>query len=553
MQEKINELKKRREKIESISKEKIESQHSKGKLTARERILQLLDKDTFCEIDAFVEHRCSDFGMEKMKIAGEGVITGYGKINGRQVCIYAQDFTVIGGSLGQMHAAKICKAQDMAIKLGCPCIGINDSGGARIQEGIDALRGYGDIFYRNVQASGVIPQICVIMGPCAGGAVYSPALMDFILMTDKTSNMFITGPQVVKAVTGEQVNSEELGGALVHSQKSGVASLMFKDERETLEGVKKLLSYIPQNNLEDTPFEETGDSPNRNDSKLSNILPDQPNKPYDIKDIIKSVVDNGEFFELQPLFAKNIVICFARFDGKSVGIIANQPNVMAGVLDINAADKAARFIRFCDSFNIPIITFVDTAGYLPGVESEISGIEKDQIDSEVKVIRNDQITPEEILELAPEALVISPGPGKPSDAGICIEAIQKLKGKIPMLGVCLGHQAMAEAFGATVGHAGQLMHGKTSKLKDVKTDSVLFQNLTLPIQVARYHSLAVKEETLPEELIVTARSEDNEIMAMEHKEYPIFGLQFHPESVMTPQGLQMIENFINYAKALKEN
>ena len=352
MQEKINELKKRREKIESISKEKIESQHSKGKLTARERILQLLDKDTFCEIDAFVEHRCSDFGMEKMKIAGEGVITGYGKINGRQVCIYAQDFTVIGGSLGQMHAAKICKAQDMAIKLGCPCIGINDSGGARIQEGIDALRGYGDIFYRNVQASGVIPQICVIMGPCAGGAVYSPALMDFILMTDKTSNMFITGPQVVKAVTGEQVNSEELGGALVHSQKSGVASLMFKDERETLEGVKKLLSYIPQNNLEDTPFEETGDSPNRNDIKLSNILPDQPNKPYDIKDIIKSVVDNGEFFELQPLFAKNIVICFVRFDGKSVGIIANQPNVMAGVLDINAADKAARFIRFCDSFNI---------------------------------------------------------------------------------------------------------------------------------------------------------------------------------------------------------
>ena len=375
MREKIKELKNRKEKIEEAGGyEKIESQHSKGKLTARERILKLLDENTFCEIDAFVEHRCADFGMEKMRIAGEGVVTGYGKINGRQVCIYAQDFTVIGGSLGQMHAAKICKVQDMAIKLGCPCIGINDSGGARIQEGIDALRGYGDIFYRNVQASGVIPQICVIMGPCAGGAVYSPALMDFILMTDKTSNMFITGPQVVKAVTGEQVNSEELGGALVHSQKSGVASLMFKDERETLEGVKKLLSYIPQNNLEDTPFEETGDSPNRNDSKLSNILPDQPNKPYDIKDIIKSVVDNGEFFELQPLFAKNIVICFARFDGKSVGIIANQPNVMAGVLDINAADKAARFIRFCDSFNIPIITFVDTAGYLPGVGQEHNGV-----------------------------------------------------------------------------------------------------------------------------------------------------------------------------------
>ena len=255
MREKIKELKNRKEKIEEAGGyEKTESQHSKGKLTARERILKLLDENTFCEIDAFVEHRCADFGMEKMRIAGEGVVTGYGKINGRQVCIYAQDFTVIGGSLGQMHAAKICKVQDMAIKLGCPCIGINDSGGARIQEGIDALRGYGDIFYRNVQASGVIPQICVIMGPCAGGAVYSPALMDFILMTDKTSNMFITGPQVVKAVTGEQVNSEELGGALVHSQKSGVASLMFKDERETLEGVKKLLSYIPQNNLEDVPF-----------------------------------------------------------------------------------------------------------------------------------------------------------------------------------------------------------------------------------------------------------------------------------------------------------
>lgn len=375
MQEKINELKNRKEKIEeSGGKEKIESQHNKGKLTARERILRLLDENTFCEIDAFVEHRCEDFGMDKMKIAGEGVVTGYGKINGRQVCIYAQDFTVIGGSLGQMHAAKICKIQDMAIKLGCPCIGINDSGGARIQEGIDALRGYGDIFYRNVQASGVIPQICVIMGPCAGGAVYSPALMDFILMTDKTANMFITGPQVVKAVTGEMVSSEELGGALVHSQKSGVASLMFTDEISTLEGVKKLLSYIPQNNLEDAPFEDTGDSPNRNDAELSNILPEQPNKPYDIKDIIKSVADNGVFFELQPLFAQNIVICFARFDGKSVGIIANQPNIMAGVLDINAADKASRFIRFCDSFNIPIITLVDTAGYLPGVGQEHNGV-----------------------------------------------------------------------------------------------------------------------------------------------------------------------------------
>lgn len=375
MQEKINELKKRKEKIEEAGgKDKIEERHAKGKLTARERILHLLDEGTFCEIDAFIEHRCSDFGMEKNKVAGEGVVTGYGKINGRQVCVYAQDFTVIGGSLGQMHAAKICKVQDMAIKLGCPCIGINDSGGARIQEGIDSLRGYGDIFYRNVQASGVIPQICVIMGPCAGGAVYSPALMDFILMTDKTANMFITGPQVVKAVTGEQVSAEELGGAFVHSKTSGVASLMFHDEISTLDGVKKLLSYIPQNNLEDVPLESTNDDPNRNDEELSNILPDSPNKPYDIKEIIKRVVDNGEFFELQPLFATNIVICFARLDGKSVGIIANQPNSMAGVLDINAADKAARFIRFCDSFNIPLVTLVDTAGYLPGVGQEHNGV-----------------------------------------------------------------------------------------------------------------------------------------------------------------------------------
>ncbi|ASJ21725.1 acyl-CoA carboxylase subunit beta [Brachyspira hampsonii] len=375
MQEKINELRKRKEKIEEGGGiEKNEERHKKGKLTARERILHLLDEGTFCEIDAFIEHRCSDFGMEKNKVAGEGVVTGYGKINGRQVCIYAQDFTVIGGSLGQMHAAKICKVQDMAIKLGCPCIGINDSGGARIQEGIDSLRGYGDIFYRNVQASGVIPQICVIMGPCAGGAVYSPALMDFIFMTDKGSNMFITGPQVVKAVTGEQVSAEELGGAYVHSKTSGVASLMFPDEVSTLEGVKKLLSYIPQNNLEDVPLENTDDDPNRADEELSNVLPDSPNKPYDIKEIIKRVVDNGEFFELQPLFATNIVICFARLDGKSVGIIANQPNSMAGVLDINAADKAARFIRFCDSFNIPLITLVDTAGYLPGVGQEHNGV-----------------------------------------------------------------------------------------------------------------------------------------------------------------------------------
>ena len=375
MQDKIKELKKRKEKIELAGgKEKIEAQHSKGKLTARERILKLLDKGTFCEIDAFIEHRCTDFGMEKQKQPGEGVITGYGYINGRQVCVYAQDFTVIGGSLGQMHAAKICKIQDMAIKLGCPIIGINDSGGARIQEGIDALKGYGDIFYRNVQASGVVPQICIIMGPCAGGAVYSPALMDFIIMTDKTANMFITGPQVIKAVTGEQVSAEALGGALVHNQTSGVASLMFADEDTTLEGVKKLLSFLPQNNLDDVDIVSTKDSPNRTDKTLSTILPDSSNKPYDMKDIIQRIVDNGDFLELQPLFAKNIIIGFARLDGKSVGIVASQPNVLAGVLDINAADKAARFIRFCDSFNIPLLTIVDTAGFLPGVGQEHNGV-----------------------------------------------------------------------------------------------------------------------------------------------------------------------------------
>lgn len=375
MQEKINDLKKRRKKIEEGGGlERISAQHEKGKFTARERILQLLDKGSFSEIDAFVEHRCTDFGMDKMKAPGEGVVVGYGRVNGRQVYVFAQDFTVIGGSLGQMHAAKICKVMELAIKMGCPCIGINDSGGARIQEGIDALRGYGDIFYRNVQASGVIPQISVIMGPCAGGAVYSPALTDFTFMTDKTSNMFITGPQVIKAVTGENVSAEELGGAFVHSKISGVASKMFKDETATIEGVKTILSYIPQNNLEDTPIKKTKDSPNRTDKNLVNIIPDKANKPYDIKEIIKSIVDDGEFFELQPLFAENIVICFVRFDGRSVGIIANQPKSMAGVLDINAADKASRFIRFCDSFNIPIVTLTDTAGYLPGIGQEHGGV-----------------------------------------------------------------------------------------------------------------------------------------------------------------------------------
>jgi len=312
--------------------------------------------------------------MDKTEAPGEGVVIGYGTVNGRTVWVFAQDFTVVGGSLGEMHAAKICKAMDMAMKAGCPCIGINDSGGARIQEGVDALSGYGDIFYRNTLASGVIPQISVIMGPCAGGAVYSPALTDFTVMVDKTSNMFITGPQVIKAVTREDVSAEDLGGALVHSEVSGCAHLMFNNEQETLEGIRTLLSYLPQNNIEDAPAYPCSDPTNRSIPTLAGIIPDTPNKPYDIRDVIHQVFDSGSFFEVQALYAQNIVIGFARLGGRSVGIIANQPRIMAGVLDINASDKASRFIRFCDAFNIPLITLTDTAGYLPGVGQEHSGV-----------------------------------------------------------------------------------------------------------------------------------------------------------------------------------
>ena len=321
-----------------------------------------------------MEHRAVDLGMDKVEAPGEGVVIGYGTVNSRLVYLFAQDFTVIGGSLGEMHAAKICKVMDMAVKVGCPCIGINDSGGARIQEGVDALAGYGDIFYRNTLASGVVPQISVIMGPCAGGAVYSPALTDFTVMVEKTGNMFITGPQVIKAVTGEDVTAEGLGGALVHSELSGCASLMFASEQETLEGIRKLLSYLPQNNVEDPPVAKTSDDPARADSGLADIIPDSPNKPYEIRDVIKRVFDDGDFFEIQPLYAKNIVIGFARLTGRTVGIVANQPRNMAGVLDINASDKASRFIRFCDAFNIPLVTLADTAGYLPGVGQEHGGV-----------------------------------------------------------------------------------------------------------------------------------------------------------------------------------
>ena len=375
MDQKLTELEERRAKVLSGGGPKrVAAQHAKGKKTARERIEAILDKGSFVEIDAFVEHRCTDLGMDGIDAPGEGVVIGYGTIHGRTVYLFAQDFTVIGGSLGEMHAAKICKAMDMAVKVGCPCIGINDSGGARIQEGVDALAGYGDIFYRNTLASGVVPQISVIMGPCAGGAVYSPALTDFVFMTEGSSNMFITGPQVIKAVTGEDVSSEDLGGAKVHTEISGVAHFKYKDENATIEGIRKLLSYLPQNNIEDVPLFSTGDDPARVDDGLADLMPESSNKPYDVRTVIERVIDSKDFFEVQPDYARNIVTGFGRLAGRSIGIIANQPAIMAGVLDINASDKASRFIRVCDSFNIPLLTFADTAGYLPGVGQEHGGV-----------------------------------------------------------------------------------------------------------------------------------------------------------------------------------
>lgn len=375
MQEKIDQLSERRKRIlEGGGAKRIAAQHEKGKMTARERIEALLDTGSFTEIDAFVEHRCTDLGMDEVKAPGEGVVTGYGTVGGRLTYVFAQDFTVIGGSLGEAHARKITKAMDMALKVGAPCIGINDSGGARIQEGVDALCGYGEIFYRNVAASGVIPQISVIMGPCAGGAVYSPALTDFVFMTEKTANMFITGPQVIKAVTGEDVSAEDLGGAQVHAATSGVAHFTYPDEASTIAGIKKLLSYLPQNNVEDPPLAKTQDAPTRRDEDLAKVIPDTSNKPYDVRDVIRRVFDAGDFLEVQALYAMNIVTCFARLGGRSVGVIANQPKIMAGVLDINASDKASRFIRTCDAFNIPLVTLTDTAGYLPGVGQEHAGV-----------------------------------------------------------------------------------------------------------------------------------------------------------------------------------
>ncbi len=349
-------------------------QHEKGKLGARERINLLLDPNSFVEFDAFVKHRCDNFGMDKVEIPADGVVTGYGTVEGRPIFVFSQDFSVTGGSLGEAHALKIVKMQDMAVKMGVPVVGINDSGGARIQEGVDSLHGYGMIFFRNTRASGVIPQISVILGPCAGGAVYSPAITDFVFMVDKVSNMYITGPQVIKAVMGEEVGLEELGGAQAHNTISGNGHFMLPSEEHCFASVRKLLTFLPSNNLEDPPIADTGDEPGRIDMELRNIVPTNPKMPYDVKDIILRVVDNGDFLEVHEYYAINIVVGFGRVGGQTVGIVANQPQVLAGCLDINSSDKAARFIRFCDAFNIPLVTLVDCPGYLPGKQQEHGGI-----------------------------------------------------------------------------------------------------------------------------------------------------------------------------------
>ncbi|MER3398466.1 MAG: methylmalonyl-CoA carboxyltransferase [Chloroflexota bacterium] len=373
--EKVEELRRLREQAKlGGGPKRIEQQHTRGKLTARERIELLLDDGTFQELGMFVVHRATDFGLDREKYLGDGVVTGYGYIDGRLVYVFAQDFTVFGGSLSETHAQKICNIMDLAMKNGAPVIGLNDSGGARIQEGVASLAGYAEIFLRNVLASGVIPQISAIMGPCAGGAVYSPALTDFIIMVKNTSYMFVTGPNVVKAVTHEDVTFEELGGAMVHNAVSGVAHFAADNEVECLQLIRKLLSFIPSNNMEDPPVVPPTDDPNRMDDELNSIVPDSPTKSYNMKDVIRRVVDHGEFLEVQEHWAQNIICGFARLNGRPVGIVAQQPSVLAGVLDINASVKAARFVRFCDCFNIPIVTFVDVPGFLPGVSQEHGGI-----------------------------------------------------------------------------------------------------------------------------------------------------------------------------------
>lgn len=357
-------------------KARIDRQHKAGRLTARERLKFLLDPETFVEMDKFVVHRATDFGMDKNKILGDGVVTGYGKIDGRLVYVFAQDFTVFGGTLSRANANKVIKIMDLAVKMGAPIIGLNDSGGARIQEGVDSLGGYADIFYRNVMASGVVPQLSAILGPCAGGAVYSPAITDFILMVKDTSYMFVTGPDVVKTVTHEEVTKEELGGAMTHNSKSGVAHLIADNDEAAMMMLRELFSFLPSNNMEEAPIKPCTDDIRRVDEKLQTLIPIDPNKPYDIHELINSVVDDHNFFEVQPHYAQNIVIGFARMGGKSVGFVANQPAHLAGVLDIDSSIKAARFVRFCDAFNIPIITFEDVPGFLPGTTQEYGGIIK---------------------------------------------------------------------------------------------------------------------------------------------------------------------------------
>ena len=356
--------------------EKIEKIHQSGRKTARERINQLLDPNTFVEVDKLVTHRCKDFHMEKTRIAGDGMVTGYGKIDGRLVFVFAQDFTVFGGTMSRANADKVVKIMDMAMRMGAPVIGLNDSGGARIQEGVESLAGYADIFYRNVLASGVIPQISAILGPCAGGAVYSPAITDFIMMVKNTSYMFVTGPEVIKTVTHEEVTKDDLGGAMTHNAKSGVAHFAAEDDEQVLMMIRELMSFLPSNNMEDPPVKPCTDDVMRQDEKLQTIVPVDPNKPYDMKDIINSVVDNHNFFEVMPHYAQNIITGFARLGGRPVGIVANQPSFLAGVLDINSSVKGARFVRFCDCFNIPLITFEDVPGFLPGTNQEFGGIIK---------------------------------------------------------------------------------------------------------------------------------------------------------------------------------
>jgi propionyl-CoA carboxylase beta chain len=372
---KLEQLRRRVAEAEHAGGEQAESrQHARGKKTARERIDLLLDAGSFVETDRLAVHRATGFGLEERRIPGDGVVTGYGTVDGRRVCVFSQDFTVFGGSLGEVFAEKIVKIMDAAVKMGVPVVGFNDSGGARIQEGVVALGGYGDIFYRNVQASGVIPQISAVMGPCAGGAVYSPAMTDFIVMVKQTSHMFITGPEVIKAVTGEDVTFEDLGGALSHSTRSGVAHFAADDEESAVADVRQLLSYLPSNNLEDPPATEATDDPERADPDLDTFLPDSSNVPYDMRDVLGRVVDDGEFFEVAEHFARNLVVGFARLDGRVIGVVGNQPTTLAGVLDVAASEKGARFVRTCDAFNVPLVTFVDVPGFLPGISQEWGGI-----------------------------------------------------------------------------------------------------------------------------------------------------------------------------------